>query len=84
MGLHSLTGHCGLQKSIRHEIKKCPDKLELAYKIYIRSTCLLSEFCKLWFMDEFLKLAPRCSGLLAPGAGQLPGVYRKERYFKPI
>ena len=31
-------------------------------------------------VDEFLKLLQPCSGLLAPGSGQLQGVHGKERF----
>ena len=41
----------------------------------VYETHLLFVFRKLWFVDEFLELTPRFSGLLALGAGQLPGVH---------
>jgi len=41
----------------------------------VYETHLLFVFRKLWFVDEFLELAPRFSGLLALGAGQMLGVH---------
>jgi hypothetical protein len=48
----------------------------------VHETHGLDAFRKLGIVDGFLKLAPHYSDLLAPGAGQLLGVHRKERYFR--
>lgn len=56
----------------------------LGSRLGVYETHPLGVFRELRFVDGFLKLVPRYSGLLAPSAGQLLGVQGKEPLFDGV